>query len=172
MIYLIEVVAMILSVSVCLAILVNFIKHLMPSAHEIKYEVIFYKRFGLGILEQFFIRIALLMLVSVMLFCILSIISWSWHPKYLLLGAVLCMFLLMIRMFSVLLNVGAVYYLGILFIIISVFYPMYILPNTAYIVKTGSYDIAVYLFTYWLLYFFIAFKIFGLKWREECLGWI
>ena len=171
-VYFINTAALFLTVIIALLILFSAVIKMFSEQPALKNESIFYSRFGLGIFGQFFIRTVILMIFSVILFCIVSIITWSWESKYLLFGLSVSMFFVMMRTFGILLKTKPIYYLAILFVIISTVYPLYILPNTAYVVRSDSYKVFIYLSTYGLLYFFTAFKLFYSAWREECIGWI
>ncbi|MCX6111755.1 MAG: hypothetical protein NTY22_00480 [Proteobacteria bacterium] len=171
-VYFINMAALFIAILLCILILFNVVDKMFPGSFQIKHESIFYKRFGLSLLGQFFIKTAILVLFLIFLFSIVSVIVWSWEFKYLLFGFSLCMFFIVMRSLSVMLNINYVYYLAILFVIISMIYPLYILPNMAYVVKSGSYKVIIYLLTYGALYFFTAFKLFYFSWRQECIGWM
>jgi hypothetical protein len=160
------------AVLVCSAILFSVILHKIPDAEKIKHEVIFYRGLGLGVMGQFVLKSVITALAFVLMFGMVSMTVWSIQLKYFLLGMSFCMFFLMMRTLSVLINIRLVYYLGILLIMISLVYPMYVLPNTAYVVRSASYNVHWYLLTYCFLYLAIGFKLFYSKWREECTGWI
>ena len=171
-VYFINTAVLFLTVVISLLILFSAIIKIFNEQPALKNESIFYSRFGLGIFGQFTVKTIILLIFSIIFFCIVSIINWSWEFKYLLFGLSVSMFFIMMRAFGILMKTKPIYYLALLFVIISMVYPLYILPNTAYVVRSDSHKVIVYLLTYGFLYFFTAFKLFYFAWREECIGWI
>ncbi|MEI6092379.1 MAG: hypothetical protein WCQ47_01700 [bacterium] len=171
-IYFINMGILFLSVLTSILYLQYGVKKIVHDASELKYEAIFYKQFGLGLNGLFFLKLCMVVFYFLIFFVMISAVIWSLELKYLLLGLSICSFFVMMRVIALFFKMPHLYYLGILFIVISLFYPLYILPNVAFVFRSGSYKVILYLATYGLLYLLTALKLFYFVWREECIGWI
>lgn len=162
----------------CLSILISVffllygVRNIVHDASELKHEAIFYKQFGLGLNKLFFLKLSLIVFLFLIFFGMISVVTWSWEFKYFMFGLCVSSFFMMMRVISLYLKMPYLYYLGLLFIVISFFYPLYILPNIAFVFRSGSYKVILYLATYGLLYLLTSIKFFYLMWRQECIGWI
>ena len=151
-------------------LMVLFINYLVLDTHKLKYEVMFYKALGTGLISQFFTKLAVLLVYCFILISLFWIMLWSIDVKYTLLMFVFCAFMLMMRLIALYIKNVWIYYSGLLMAIVSIFYPVYIYPNTAYVLKAPLYDAMIYILLYFVLYILLSLKFYLSSWRKECIG--
>ena len=161
-------VAVILSI----AFMVGSLKALFTSGYNLKSQVIFYKKLGYGMLNQFFIKILIVAASTFLIWLLCSVILWHFSYRLLIAMGVIYSMLLMLRTARVAFKTSLVYYVAVAILVFSFFYPVYILPNPAYLFKGTIADIAYYSFVYILLYITVGYKFFISSWRNECIGWM
>lgn len=161
-------VALVLSV----VFMVGSLKALFASGYNLKSQVVFYKKLGYGTLNQFFIKILLVAASTLLIWSLCSVIMWHFSYRLLIIMGIVYSILLMLRTARVLFKTSIVYYVAVVVIALSFFYPVYILPNPAYLFKGAVNEIAYYSFVYMLLYITVGYKFFISSWRNECIGWM
>jgi hypothetical protein len=134
--------------------------------------VIFYKKLGYGVINQFFIKILIVGASTLLIWTLCSVIMWHFSYRLLITMGVIYSILLLLRTARVALKTSLVYYVAAVVIVLSFFYPIYIVPNPAYLFKGAITDIAYYSFVYMLLYITVGYKFFISSWRNECIGWM
>jgi len=155
-----------------LAFMASSLKALFASGYNLKSQVIFYKKLGYGTLNQFFIKIFMVAASALLIWCLCSAIMWHFSYRLLIVMGIVYSILLLLRTACVAFKTSLVYYVAVVVIILSFFYPLYVLPNPAYLFKGAVTDIAYYSFVYMLLYITVGYKFFISSWRNECIGWM
>jgi hypothetical protein len=135
-----------------------------------KHEIIFYKSLGTGIVQQFFIKLIVLLSYAFLLTALFWIILWSLEIRYTMMILVFPVFILMTRLIALYIKNIWIYYSAFLLAVISIFYPIYIYPNAAYILKAPLINAAIYVSLYFVLYVLLALKFYVSSWRRECIG--
>ena len=161
-----------ISIILSVAFMTGGLKALFGSGYSLKSQVIFYKKLGYGLLNQFFIKVLIAAAAVLLIWSLCSVIMWHFSYRLLITMGLTCSMLLMLRTASVAFKTSLVYYVVVIIVIFSFFYPVYILPNPAYLFKGAIKDIAYYSFVYMLLYITLGYKFFVSSWRNECIGWM
>jgi len=161
-----------------IAIVLGFIfmtgslRALFISGYNLKIQVMFYKKLGYGILNQFFIKIFMVAVSTLMIWSLCSAIMWHFSYRLLITMGLAYSIFLMLRTACVAFKTSLVYYVAMVMIVLSFFYPVYVLPNPAYLFKGAITDVAYYSFVYMMLYLIVGYKLFVSSWRNECIGWM
>lgn len=161
-------IALILSI----AFMTGSLNALFIHGHDLKSEVIFFKKLGHGTIDQFIMKLFVVVLSTLFLWSLCSFVIWHFSYRLLISMAVVYSILLMLRTASLALKTSLVYYVAAVMFILSLFYPVYILPNPAYLLKGSIREIAYYSIVYVLLYLIVGYKFFISSWRKECIGWM
>jgi hypothetical protein len=140
--------------------------------HDLKCEVIFFKKLGHGTIDQFVMKVFVVALSTLFLWSLCSFIIWHFSYRLLIAMTVIYSILLMLRTASLALKTSLVYYVAAVMFLLSLFYPVYILPNPAYLLKGGIRETAYYSIVYILLYLIVGYNCFISSWRKECIGWM
>ena len=162
------IVAFILSI----AFMAGSINALFIHGHDLKSEVIFFKKLGYGTIDQFIMKLFVVGLSTLLLWSLCSFIIWHFSYRILIAMTIVYSILLMLRTASLALKTSLVYYVAAVMLVFSMFYPVYIFPNPAYLLKGGIREIAYYSTIYVLLYLIVGYKFFISSWRKECIGWM
>jgi hypothetical protein len=161
-----------LSFVVSIIFMTGSLKSLFTSGHNLKSEVLFYKKLGYTTINQFLMKVFAVVVSTVFLWLLCSFVFWHFSYRVLLIMFIAYTVLLMLRTISVLLKTSLVYYVAVFIFLVSFFYPVYILPNPAYLLKGGVTDVLYYSLVYVLLYLTAGYKFFMSSWRNECIGWM
>lgn len=170
LIYLADLISRSLWIVLYVILIVLFVNDLVLDTHRLKYELMFYKALGLGIFTQFFTKLIILLSYALILTAMFWILLWSLEIKYVLLILILCTFIFMMRLIALYINNLWIYYSSLLLAAISVFYPIYIYPNTAYVLKAPIAEAILYISLYFTLYILLSLKFYLSSWRRECIG--
>jgi len=161
-----------ISIILSVAFMAGSLKALFRSGYDLKSQVIFYKKLGVGTLNQYFIKLFIVVGSTLLVWTLCSVIMWHFSNRLLIALALVYSILLMFRTACVVFKTSLVYYVGVIIIVLSFFYPVYVLPNPAYVFKGAITDVASYSFVYMLLYVTVGYKFFISSWRNECIGWM
>ncbi|MFH1223230.1 MAG: hypothetical protein V1647_02675 [Pseudomonadota bacterium] len=161
-----------LAVLVSLVAIIVLTAVLFPLGDELKYEVISYKKLGAGLAGQYLIKFAVLTFFTVLFYVMFSFIKWSFDWRVMLAAVSLSCFLFAAMAAGVYAGTRAVYYAAVVLVFVSVLYPLYILPNLAYMLNANAFSVVIYSAVYLLLYFFTGFIFYVSAWRKQCIGWL
>ena len=148
------------------------LKSLFVSGYNLKSQAIFFKKLGYGMMHQFFMKTVFMAVFTIVIWSLCSFIIWKFNIRFLILMSITYCGLLMLRTAALSFKTSLVYYVAAILIALSFFYPVYILPNPAYLLKGGLKDVLYYSIVYMLLYLTAGYKFFISAWRHECIGWI
>jgi len=170
--YVITAVVWFLGVLIALFSIFSFIKNIFVPGDDLKYEVILYKKLGIGFFRQYLLKLMLTILFTLIFYSLFAFIKWSFDWRVLVVVICFSSFLFFMRVAGVYAKTKAVYYSSLILIAISIFFPLYVLPNLAYILNANANWVVIYSATYFLLYLLAGFIFFVSAWRNECIGWM
>ena len=145
---------------------------LFSNGDSLRKEVIFYKSLGQGLLQQFIMRLVILLFWSLFLYFMYSAVLWSFKYNTLLLMITLAFSLLFFSSISLALNTMLIYYLSLIIYLACVFFPVYLIPNLAYMNSVGLGDAIMYSSVYVLFYILLSYQLYVYSWRKQCIGLI
>ena len=131
-------------------------------------EILFYRSFGLSFIEQFIMRYLLVAVWTFVIFFMSSSVPWVFSFRLLLFLQVFGLSLFFLSSLSALFSNRLLYFIPTLLYIVSLFYPVYILPNPAYIFNAAIKDSLIYTSLYMILYILLSYKMFSISWRKRC----
>ena len=137
---------------------------------DIRKEVIFYKSLGLGFLQQFFMRLAFLFIWALFLYFAASSVMWVFDLNLFILAITMVFSFMLFYSLASFVGNRFIGYLPLALYIASIFLPMYVTPNPAYIIKASVGDAFMYSSMYVLFYLISSYKFFVLSWRKQCIG--
>jgi hypothetical protein len=170
LIYVADLVSRSLWLVLYVVLMMIFANYLVLDSHRLKYEIMFYKALGLGIVTQFFVRLFVLLSYALILTGMFWIMLWSLEPRYTLLILIFSTFIFMMRQLAMYVDNIWIYYSGLVLAVISIFYPIYIYPNAAYVLKAPITEVIIYILLYFTLYTLLSLKFYLSSWRRECIG--
>ena len=144
-------------------------KDLFSRGDGLRKEVLFYKSFRLGLLEQFFMRVFMLLMWSAVIYFMSSAVMWKFNINLMILIFTMGFSFLLFSCLSVFLNNRLFYYVSVILYTASIFYPMYVIPNPAYIFNSNLNDAFIYSSMYVLFYVLASYKLYILSWRKQCI---
>ncbi len=161
-------VAIILSI----AFMLGSLNALFIHGHDLKSELLFFKKLGYGTISQFIIKVLIVAICTVLLWLLCSFIVLHFSYRLLMTMTVVYSILLALRVLSISFKTSLVYYVAAIMLLLSFFYPVYVLPNPAYLFKGGLKEVTYYSAVYIMLYLIVGYNFFISSWRKECLGWM
>ncbi len=144
------------------------LKDLFSRGEALRKEVLFYKSFGLGLIQQFFMRVLVLSLWSALVYFMSSAVMWTFNLNMMLLIFTMGFSLVLFSCLSIFLNNRLFYYIPVALYTASIFYPMYIIPNPAYVLNSNLNNVFIYSSMYVLFYVLASYKLYILSWRKQC----
>ncbi|MBN1113756.1 MAG: hypothetical protein JXA66_00305 [Oligoflexia bacterium] len=143
-----------------------------PYGDDLKNEVILYRRLGAGVNVQFTVFYLFVMFSGFVMYIYISVLLWEFNVRYFLAVLVFTSFLVLARTLVLFLKIWFVFYILFAAFFVSLYFPLYIIPNFAYIISGGIQGAAGYTLMYVLIYYIIANRLYIGAWRQECIGWI
>ncbi len=144
------------------------IKDIFPSEDELRREVLFYRGFGMNFFSQFLFRALMVLFWTFIIYFMTGAVLWSFFINMFFLMYTVAFSLLMFSALQSILNNKFIYYIPVFLYAGSLFYPLYLVPNTAYVMNSGLEDLLIYSGLYLLLYFLLSYKLYFYSWRRQC----
>lgn len=154
--------------AVSFVLLMMGLKDLIPIEEGLRKEVLFYRGFGMGFLQQFIMRVIVILSWTSVLYFISASVLWNFSINVFFLMCVTAFSLLMFATLKSLFNNDFIYYLPILIYAGSLFWPLYVVPNPAYVLNAGLEDLFIYSSMYMVLYLLLSYKMYFYSWRRQC----
>ena len=122
-----------IAIILSIAFMVASLNSIFVPGYNLKSEVVFYKKLGYGTVDQFAMKIIIVLISTMILWSFCSFIVWSFNYRLLVVMVIVYSLLLMLRTAALAFKTSLVYYVVAVLIIFSLFYPVYVLPNPAYL---------------------------------------
>jgi hypothetical protein len=150
----------------CIMVLVN---HIFDAKNAWVDEISSFHSMGYGFSSQILYRFASILLIAAAYAGLFSFL-YAKPARVFLFIPPFILSLIMFRLIGLWLNFPALVYVPVILTVISLFYPVYLLPNPVFVVKGQIGNVSAYVFTYSCLYLLVDIRLSYYTWRDICIG--